>query len=461
MKTRTFLLIALVSIVTSATVSAAEIVVKAGESIQQGVNRAKPGDTVLVMPGTYHETVFVDKDNIHLLGVIDGGEWPTLDGRGELNDGILVAGHGATIEQMYVRHYKGNGIMTQGGNNFRIIRNRVEGRSFYGIFPQFGKNGLVAWNTVWDVEDAAIYAGMCENVDIRANETHHNVIGIETENSRNMLVEGNYVHDNSSGIIQTLIPGLPIKVAEHSIIRNNFIVNNNTPNFAPEGSITSGVPPGTGILIYAADASVVEGNIIRDNQSVGILITDQAFLPAPPDPREDPLPDSHKIMGNIFLANGQQPQGVIGSMLGAIDQKLGPDIMTTGKGRNNCLVNAAAIRTIGTDEWGKCDPAFTTANIRTQQLDKPVASASLTGTQKGRLTYLAVCTGCHSYSTRLLGPPMVVIQALYKGKPGELARWIAAPTKKRKDYGEMPPQAYLPEDVRLAVASYILNDLKP
>ena len=40
-----------------------------------------------------------------------------------------------------------------------------------------------------------------------------------------------------------------------------------------------------------------------------------------------------------------------------------------------------------------------------------------------------------------------------------LAEWIAKPTHKRQDYPEMPAQNYLPEDVRQAVASYILNEL--
>ncbi len=438
---------------------AAQWVVNDGDVIQKAVDKASPGDTILVMPGTYHETVFIDKDGIRLSGVVRKGAWPVLDGRGELHDGVLAAGHGVTIENLYVRHYKGNGIMTQGGNNFRILNNRVQGRSFYGIFPQFGKNGLVAGNIVWDVEDAAIYAGMCENVDIVGNETHGNVIGIETENSHHMLVESNFVHDNSSGIIMTLIPGLPVKSADDTVIRHNFIVHNNTANFAPPGAITADVPPGVGIFIYAADGTRIEGNIIRDNQSVGIMVADQSFIPGPPDPKEDPRPDNHHVLANVFLDNGQQPQGAVGSMLAAINQSTGPDILTTGKGRNNCLSDPAAVRTVGTEGWQTCDPGESTRELHSAQLSAAVPSPTLSAEQKGRLTYLAVCTGCHSYSTRLLGPPLVTSPALYKGRPDELARWIASPTKKRPDYAAMPPQNYLPADIRLEVARYILDGL--
>ena len=103
------------------------LTVAEGESIRAAVVRAQPGDTIRVLPGTYRETVFIDKDNIHLQGVVQAGRWPVLDGEGRLSDGILASGHGVTIERMWVKRFKGNGIMTQGSNNYRIVHNVVEG----------------------------------------------------------------------------------------------------------------------------------------------------------------------------------------------------------------------------------------------------------------------------------------------------------------------------------------------
>src|ERR1700678_2770979 len=113
MKSFTYVLLTLTSLAFGAASSAAEHVVHDGESIQSAVTKAKPGDSILVMPGSYHETVFIDKDRIYLHGAVQGDKWPVLDGKDELHDGILVAGHGVTIERMYVRRFKGNGIMTQ------------------------------------------------------------------------------------------------------------------------------------------------------------------------------------------------------------------------------------------------------------------------------------------------------------------------------------------------------------
>lgn len=444
----------------SGKVFAATHIVREGQSIQDAVRLSKAGDIIKVYPGIYKETVFIDKDNIHLMGVVEKRQWPILDGENKLNDGVLVSGHGVTIERLHVRRYKGNGIMTQGGNNFKILSNIVEGISVYGIFPQFGKNGLVANNIIWGIKDAAIYVGMCENVDVINNQTFGSVMGIEGENSRHILIENNYIHDNSAGIMLALVPSLPVKTSSDMIVRGNFITSNNLKNFAPEGSIAAGVPAGTGIFVFATDNVIIEDNIIRDNESVGIITADHNFIGGIPDPEMDPRPDHIQVLDNIFINNGGAPKDAIAGLLNAAGIKTGPDVLSTGKGRKNCMRNPASLIHLGTERWDNCPESATSLDVASLQTKKDVKSPELTLAQKGRLTYLAVCSGCHAYSRRIVGPPMIVIKALYAGQPEKMADWIAAPTHKRPDYPEMPPQDYLPDDVRREVARYILEELK-
>ena len=70
------------------------------------------------------------------------------------------------------------------------------------------------------------------------------------------------------------------------------------------------------------------------------------------------------------------------------------------------------------------------------------------------------CAGCHAYDVRMIGPPTQIIQALYMENPQGIIDYITAPTKKREDYPEMPPQNYLSEDVRMAAAQYMLQVTK-
>ncbi len=433
----------------------AVLTVSPGEEIQPAVDKAAPGDTVRVLPGLYKQTVYVDKDNIHLVGVIDHDQWPVIDGEGVRNDGVLVASHGVSIEGLHIKRFRGNGIMMQGANNFVITHNWVEGPAFYGIFPQYGNNGLVAHNVVSGVADAAIYMGMDQNCDVRYNDLSDSMIGIEIENSKNMLVEANYAHGNSSGIAVNLVKGLPIKGGEHSYVRNNFLIGNNKPPPA-DSPLLSGFPEGLGILIHGTNSSSIEENMILNNQSAGIMMADatEGF----PDPKADPYPNEHRILANTFLGNGAAPTGSVQSLMKQLKRASSVDLLVVGRGHDNCVASKQTLSALGTDDWKECAAGSTTADIKTARLDTPVPTQHYTLEQRGRLTYLAVCTGCHSFKNRLIGPPMVAARALYIGKPQALADWMAHPVKRRSDYPEMPPQGYIPGEVRLEIAKYILGN---
>ena len=63
------------------------------------------------------------------------GERATLDGLKKLNDAILYSGNNIVIENFKIIDYKGNGIMSQAGNNFEIRNNLIIDTGIYGIFP--------------------------------------------------------------------------------------------------------------------------------------------------------------------------------------------------------------------------------------------------------------------------------------------------------------------------------------
>lgn len=427
-----------------------------GESIVEAVKKAKPGDLIRVFPGKYKETVYIDKDNITFQGVIIDGNWPTLDGEKELNDAFLYSGNGIRIENFKIIDYKGNGIMGQAGNNFIIRNNWIVDAGVYGIFPEFGKNGLIEHNVLSGIEDAAIYVGMCDNIDVLHNEVYENVAGIEIENSRHCLVENNYAHNNTGGILAFITPGLPIKTAYDIIIRNNFIVDNNHENFGAPGSIVSGIPPGSGIIVMAADDVTIENNIITGNNNAAIGITDLSMgANLSNDPDSEPNPDRVVILNNHLENNGNDPTGEVKLLMQASMLDSAPDIIAIGGGTGSCIRDRERYVTFGLGDWGQCATADT-KEITTMMLDKPVAPRAITMEEKGNLTYYGVCAGCHAYDVRMIGPPINAIQAIYTNNAQGMADFIAAPTHRREDYPEMPPQNYLSAETRLAVAEYIL-----
>ncbi|MFS4455627.1 parallel beta-helix domain-containing protein [Maribacter sp. 2304DJ31-5] len=433
------------------------IEVKKGGSILQAVKSAQSGDLIRVYPGTYAETVYIDKDNISLQGVVINGEWPTLDGGKKLNDAFLYSGNNILIENFKIINYKGNGVMGQAGNNFIIRNNWIIDTGVYGIFPQYGQNGLVEHNVLSKIADAAIYVGMCDNVDVINNEVFNSVAGIEIENSRHCLVENNYAHNNTGGILAFVTPGLPIKTTFDVIIRNNFIVNNNHENFGAPGSTVAGIPPGAGILIMAADDVVVENNIITGNDNAGITIVDLATGdPKANDPNSEPNPDRVVLLDNIMFANGNNPTGELKALMLTQLSTKGPDIFAMGGGTGSSILDKNKYRTFGLDDYG-FPPISDTKDLISMKLNKPVAPRSVSEEELGRLTYYGICAGCHAFGTRLIGPPTEIIQAIHNGNPQGIVDYINNPKNLRPDYPEMPPQDYLPDEAKMAVAEYILS----
>lgn len=431
--------------------------VRDGQSIQEAVKKAAPGDVIRVFPGTYKETVYIDKDDILLTGVIENGQWPTMEGERKLNDAVLYSGNNVTVENLRITHYKGNAIMGQAANNFLIRNNHVIDTGVYGIFPQLGKNGLISNNVLSGIEDAAIYVGMCDNIHVNNNEVFANVAGIEIENTRHAIVENNKVYNNTGGILAFITPGLPIKTTYDVVIRNNFINDNNHPNFAAPGSIVSGVPAGTGIIVMAADEVTLENNIITGNKNVGVVITDHdSFSNITLDPESDPKSDKVSILNNVMFNNGSEPIDEIKALKLATFTKTPVDIINVGTSRESCILNRDQYPTIGLKDYGTCGFS-TTANTVTYLLPEPAEPYAFSELDKGKMAYYGICTGCHAYNMRMIGPPVETIQALYMDNPEGIAEFIANPQKKRDDYPAMPKQDYLSPEMRLAVAKYMLG----
>lgn len=290
------------------------ITVKATESIQAAVRRARAGDTIEVMPGVYHEMITIDLDNITLRGVAGAAQpaRPVLDGRGQLSDAVIVTGNNFIIEGFEVRDYTANGIVVQNAHApvFRDLT--IDKTGLYGVYPVSCTNVWVERVTATRIADAAIYVGQSRDIVVKDCTAHGNVTGIEIENSVNALVENNHVYNNTGGILVFVLPNNPSKAGRNCKVINNRVIDNNHPNFGAPNSIVSKVPPGTGIMIMAADETEVTGNEIRGNDCYGVAIfsLELAFPPGT-DFDVGPTPENNWVHDNVYSDNGRNPAGTL------------------------------------------------------------------------------------------------------------------------------------------------------
>ena len=149
---------------------------------------------------------------------------------------------------------------------------------------------------------------------------------------------------------------------------------------------------------------------------------------------------------------------LLGGMIAAAGRS-GVEILSMGKDRDSCLLPEDGVDALGVDQWTACDPSMTKATFDTAMIKDGAEEPVYSPEQKGRLTYLAVCTGCHAYDSVLHGPSVESIKALYADNPEGLVQYAANPVRKREDFPEMPAQSYLGDDVLTQIADYILYDL--
>jgi parallel beta-helix repeat protein len=305
--------------------------VRPDESIQEVIYQALPGDTIEIKPGVYHEALLVDINRITIRGLTEEGQRAVLDGENKLTDAVITSSHDFTIEGLVVRNYTSNGITVHGGTNVTFRDLEVHNGGLYGVYPVECRNVLVERVLVTGARDAAIYVGQSRDIIVRQNEVHHNVTGIEIENSVNAVVENNYAHDNTGGILVFLLPNNPSKVGSDCRVVGNRVINNNHPNFADPNAIVSRVAPGTGIFIMAADRTEVTQNEIRGNDSFGIaLVSLRIAFPKGHKFDVGTEPEGNRIHGNQMADNGRHPAGRV-KEAGAIDV----DLFWDGSGWDN------------------------------------------------------------------------------------------------------------------------------
>lgn len=326
------------------------LTVQPDQRIQDAIDIATPGDTVMVMPGVYHETLALDISDLTLIGMQKDSSRAILDGRGELSDGMVGSGSNIVIDGFEVRNYTANGLMIDLATNITFRNLHLENTGLYGIYPVEVVGVLVENNTVTGARDAGIYVGQSKDITVRNNIAHGNVTGIEIENSVDALVEKNEVYNNTGGILVFLLPNNPSKVSRNCVVQNNRVYNNNHVNFADPNAIVSRVPYGTGIMILGADDVRVSQNEILNNKSVGIAVVGlDAIFGEGTVYDVDPNPERNWILNNQIDGNGQDPDP---KMLASGFE--GADLIWDLSGRGNSWDEPDATRlpyTLPGSEW--------------------------------------------------------------------------------------------------------------
>ncbi|MFK7800421.1 MAG: parallel beta-helix domain-containing protein [Anaerolineae bacterium] len=276
--------------------------------LQEAIDRALPGDTVLIPYGTYNQRLVVDVSGLTIRGIPnEAGEYPIFDGQNVLPEAVIASGNDFELAYLTAINYTDNGFLVEGVTNLHMHHLETHDTGTYGIYPVKSTNVLVEHVIASGVNDAAIYAGQTENVVVRNCETYDSVIGVEIENSINGDVYDCHIHGNSLGILYVVLPNLTSKVSRIGKVYNNVVEDNNRINDGPAGAVVADVPPGTGLLIFGSDNIEVFDNTFRGNKTTGTAIFSLTTLYSIDELDVAPDPENNWLHNNSYENNGYDP----------------------------------------------------------------------------------------------------------------------------------------------------------
>ena len=227
------------------------IVVGPGQSIQAAINEASPGDTVLVKPGVYHQSVQIRTDGITLRGsgafrggtvlvpprhfpntLCNGVFGPTgvcilAKNVNRKTGAVITTVRDDTVTGLLVTGFPGNGVFGYGTDGLKVTRVVAVNDGGYGISRFVSSRTLFANDIAIGNEEAGFYVGDSPHADtvVRDDQAYGNQFGIFVRHARHVLVADNFVSGNCQGIL-VLDDGQRggagnVTVLDNGVVRNN------------------------------------------------------------------------------------------------------------------------------------------------------------------------------------------------------------------------------------------------
>ncbi|MER6629386.1 right-handed parallel beta-helix repeat-containing protein [Streptomyces sp. NPDC000987] len=317
--------------------------VRPGQSIQKAVNAAAPGDTVLVRPGVYHESVEVTTPGLTLRGsgprtVLEPGANAgkgTADGPAEAHGkeagpakgrreaagksaadcaaggyGICVVGtkghevKGVTVASLTVTGFARAGVYSTYTTDLTVRDVAAVRNTVWGIAQERSIHGVFQGNTVRDNGDAGLFIANTVkaeegSVDTRGTVVEYNRLqgnrtGVTVRRLRDVDVVRNDITGNCVGAFVVGDENKP--KAGDLVIAYNRIVRNNKS--CPK---TARLPAlqGSGVVLTGAERNAVRDNWITDHAGTsplsGGIVLFKSFVGA--------TNDHNRISDNVLRRN--------------------------------------------------------------------------------------------------------------------------------------------------------------
>ncbi|MEV6716459.1 right-handed parallel beta-helix repeat-containing protein [Lentzea sp. NPDC051208] len=253
-------------------------------TIQDAVDVAQEGATILVSPGVYEESVQVRTKGLTIRGASRGSV--IIDGETERANGIVVAAADVSVQNLTVRNHTSDGVLISEQRGFRVSYVTASNNAQFGVHALNSQHGVIEQSYASGSADSGFSVSRCKPCDVvvRGNVAERNAVGYQGTNaSGRMFVLGNRFSGNRVGMTSAA-------ERQEDVVLVGNLVSDNDETFSPEQADGAF---GLGMSLLASTKNLVSRNLITGNPGTGLVLS-RGQDPAPTD-----------LAGNVIAGNGQ------------------------------------------------------------------------------------------------------------------------------------------------------------
>ena len=216
--------------------------------IQDAIDVATDGDTIIVYSGTYYEHVYANKQ-LNLTGI----DMPVVDAQGSTIYAIELKASGCVLDGFVAQNSHGPwsyqaGVGIKVISNRNIISNNNISKNGFGILIDSSSNNILAGNNVSNNGDGIKLSNSNSNT-LTGNILNSNGYdGIKLSRSNNNTLTGNIFNSNG-------LTGLSLWNSNNNTLTGDIFRSNRN-----------------GIALFVSNNNALIGNNVNSNRQVGIEI---------------------------------------------------------------------------------------------------------------------------------------------------------------------------------------------
>jgi plastocyanin len=240
-------------------------------TIQDAVDHARPGGMVLIGPGVYEESVTVTTPYLTIRGT--DRNRTIIDGGFERANGIQVfEADGVAIENLTSRDNLANGISWSGVHGYwgRYLTAYENGET--GIVADDSDDGQFDHSYASGSPDAGFSVGQCDPCHAVVTDvvSTGNAAGFSGTNAADVAIVNSEWTGNLSGIVPNTLDSEEDPPQHDLLIAGNYVHDNDALDAPTEA--TRYPSYGMGVVVAGSVDDVVTGNLIEDQATYGIAV---------------------------------------------------------------------------------------------------------------------------------------------------------------------------------------------